>query len=504
MSDLSYEELPYASQALPAAHPDRLHVVARMSGLTPPAVEGARVLEIGCASGGNLIPLAAALPGAQFVGIDYAEVQIAAGRSRAGELGLENLSFRHVDLRDPGEDLGTFDYIIANGVYSWVPTDVADALLALTARVLAPDGVAMISFNVLPGWHARSRIRELLLRRVDRSAPALQQVRRAREVLEELARFAVSDTPWGASLQREFAKLANVADAYFFHEFLEAHNHPVWLEDWFAHVGGHGLRHLGDADFGAMLPHRLPPATREGLAGLTFEQAEARLDLLTGRAFRLGLLCHAHHTPDLRLDWTRFLGLHLGGRLVRAGQDGDAVIFRSRSGEELRVSDPAAVGLLSALDRAGAATLPFEALCDRAGGPRAAPGIAANLLTLWARDAVEVFSRPIPATSSPGERPRAWRIARDEAGREGSPVTSLRHEPWQLDDFDRQLLQACDGERDLDALVHAMVQACSTGSLRITSQGQVLEDPERLQPLMSRYVPQQLRELARKGLLEAT
>ena len=55
--------------------------IATVLGMTPPRVETARVLELGCAGGGNLIPMAVALPEAQFVGVDLSNRQVTDGRA---------------------------------------------------------------------------------------------------------------------------------------------------------------------------------------------------------------------------------------------------------------------------------------------------------------------------------------------------------------------------------------------------------------------------------------
>src|ERR1019366_4359784 len=66
-------------------------------------------------------------------------------------LGLANIRLEHRDILDAGPELGTFDYVIAHGLYSWVPEPVRDKLLALAQAVLAPHGVAFVSYNALPG-----------------------------------------------------------------------------------------------------------------------------------------------------------------------------------------------------------------------------------------------------------------------------------------------------------------------------------------------------------------
>jgi hypothetical protein len=60
----SYDEIPYESQPFAQSHPDRLATLGRFFGLSPAPVTQCRVLELGCASGGNLIPMAYHLQGA--------------------------------------------------------------------------------------------------------------------------------------------------------------------------------------------------------------------------------------------------------------------------------------------------------------------------------------------------------------------------------------------------------------------------------------------------------
>ena len=116
----SYEEVPYPSRAFAETHPDHLATLARLFGLTPPPVERCRVLELGCAAGSNLIPMALSLPGSHFVGVDLSSRQIAEGQATAAALGLTNVVLEVLNLADVGSGLGRFDFIIAHGVYSWV------------------------------------------------------------------------------------------------------------------------------------------------------------------------------------------------------------------------------------------------------------------------------------------------------------------------------------------------------------------------------------------------
>jgi len=123
-----YDAAPYDSHAFPQSAPGQLAAIAHLFGLDTPEVSTARVLEIGCASGGNLIPFAAQHPQARAVGIDLSPV-----------------------------------FVICHGVYSWVPANVQEAILAAFRSLMAPEGVGYLSYNVYPGWKAKEIVRDAML-----------------------------------------------------------------------------------------------------------------------------------------------------------------------------------------------------------------------------------------------------------------------------------------------------------------------------------------------------
>src|SRR5262249_43938979 len=143
----SYDDLPYPSNPYPYTHPDHLAAVATLLGMRPAAADRCRVLELGCAAGGNLIPLAYAYPAGTFLGIDLSAEQVRQGQELVDALGLENVELRRMSILDVDERLGAFDFIICHGVYSWVPDEVQDKILDVCARHLTPQGVGFISYN---------------------------------------------------------------------------------------------------------------------------------------------------------------------------------------------------------------------------------------------------------------------------------------------------------------------------------------------------------------------
>jgi cyclopropane fatty-acyl-phospholipid synthase-like methyltransferase len=158
-----YDLIQYQGHPYPTTHPGHMAVIATLFGLRPAAIEQCRVLEIGCAGGENLFPLATSFPKAHFVGLDYSQEQIKAAQEIQKELLLDNIEFQCENLCDvdPAK-LGQFDYIIAHGIYSWLPSEAQPALLKLCKECLTKDGVAYVSYNTLPGWHTRAMLRDFM------------------------------------------------------------------------------------------------------------------------------------------------------------------------------------------------------------------------------------------------------------------------------------------------------------------------------------------------------
>ena len=112
----TYDQVPYTAHSVPQMHPDHIAIAGLLRGLHPARLSRCRVLELGCANGSHLLPLAAAWPNSHFVGIDRSQVQIEQGQVWVRDLGLPNLELRAVDLMDFEDQGEGFDYILAHGL----------------------------------------------------------------------------------------------------------------------------------------------------------------------------------------------------------------------------------------------------------------------------------------------------------------------------------------------------------------------------------------------------
>ncbi|TXT18292.1 MAG: hypothetical protein FD132_2122, partial [bacterium] len=284
----SYDDLPYESVPITDTHPDYLGALARLFGVETAPVEACRVLELGCAGGGNLVPMAFHLPGSRFVGIDLARAHVDEASAWISELGLDNIQVLHRSVSDDLSDLGEFDYILAHGLYSWVPRPVQDAILAVCARQLAANGVAYVSYNTLPGWHARAGLRAMLLQHCAAGAPASQRLAQAHglfDFLEPALRLNPADDARGLLAEIEYLRRA--PPSYVYHEYLEETNEPVWFGEFMARARAAGLDYLADAGIASMLPETLGQEAEAMLAGETDRiRREQLMDCARLRKFR--------------------------------------------------------------------------------------------------------------------------------------------------------------------------------------------------------------------------
>ena len=308
-----YDAIPYPCNSHPQTHPDRLAAVARLRGLTTASPRQCRYLEIGCGDGSNVLPLAYALPGSRFLGLDLAETSIEAGRGHLSAFGLKNIELRAMDVMDMRKsELGEWDFIVAHGVFSWVPEFVRLRLLAVCRELLAPNGVAFISYNAYPGCRVRHTLREALMYHTKEAANPEQKINEGRELVQLLTLGPDFGDDGGAVVKPEAGRALNFDRNYFFHDDLAEINQPYYLHEFAARAGEQGLQYLGDADYWTMHDIRFPAEARKVLAGMGGDlvRKEQYLDFMKCRRFRNSVICHSEATLSLEPTAEALRGLH--------------------------------------------------------------------------------------------------------------------------------------------------------------------------------------------------
>ena len=298
----SYDEVPYSSHPYAQTHPFRMSVLGMLFGMKPTPVDRCRVLELGCAGGGNLVPMAAVMPESRFVGIDLSSVQIADGQRMVEALGLTNIELKHLSITDVNDSMGQFDYIVCHGVYSWVPEPVRRKILDICATQLTPQGIAYVSYNTYPGWHMRGTVRDMMLYHSRKWDKPQEKVAHARALLDFLVKSVPESSGAYASLLRKEMELMKAqADYYILHEHLEAVNVPMYFHEFAAQAKESGLQFLAEAELGAMSMQGLSADIRNIVRQLSKDlvDTEQYVDFIRNRTFRRSLLCRG----DVELDW---------------------------------------------------------------------------------------------------------------------------------------------------------------------------------------------------------
>ncbi len=262
-------------------------------------------------------------------------------------LGLRNIAFEEISIEDYAPD-DDFDYVIAHGVYSWVPEHVRERLLALCASVLSPAGVAYVSYNALPGGHPRQALREMLTYHVAGIEQPAEQMAAARGFLRLLSAAGEADSELAKTLGPEARKLFEHVDALFFHDTLAENNQPLYFHEFVAQAGAHGLQFLSEAEFSEMQLGALPEQLRQALLTISDPlRREQYLDFLKERMFRQTLLVRSEIALDRTPRPQRLAALAVSAPLRWATDEKTGrVTFTGTGGAHLTTDHPLVIATL--------------------------------------------------------------------------------------------------------------------------------------------------------------
>ncbi len=422
-----YEKHVYPPMSHPLSDPAVSAVAARIGGLEVAHPRGARILDIGCCSGHNLLPLARRWPESRFTGIDLAERSLAEARERAALAGISNIDFVAGDLRDFQPADGPFDFIIAHGFFSWVPDEVKAALLLFCRRHLAPSGIATISFNLECGWKPRLTV-----------VAKVHAIQRARgggviEALEALKILTDPSDPEAAILADMLAK----GPAILAFDDFGPINDP-WPLDRFARAAANaGLRWLGESDPGGNIPSGLGDQAIAELQSRATDPLgfQLAMDEAAGRTFRSGVLCRDDAPVAERVRSSLVLDLS-----VRGG------------GEP---ADPGAKAVFKAIQSFAPACVPVAKVIGDLDPRMAARQIFDGVTGGWIRPRIE----PVSFVSEPPDCPRLDPL-RLLCARRGLPIVDVWHVPCDFPAHHFEVLSLMDGSRSVSELAGFVARHC--------------------------------------------
>lgn len=488
-----YDEVPYLGNLVALTSPAHLSLCARWHDFVATPLLDFHLIELGCGDGANLLALAFYNPNATFLGVDSSSGQLALARQAARALSIGNVEFLHNDVRElESVSVQSSDYIVAHGLYSWVPEDAREATLRFCRRALSPAGLAYISYNAQPGWTTRRLVRESLLRAGSvRGAPIEQKAARAIEVAAHLLEdFPSRDYASAILLAEELVRVRDAKPDYVFHEYLAEVNDGFWLGEFVERARRHGLEHLCDAQFGRWEGH-VPVQLRNALErrGLDLIEQEETADLLCHRYFRASILRRVD-APRASVSRRELIEqAHLATSLTAKSDpfdltDGVVEKFQGAGGAEITIAasiTKAAVLLMAAQWPAG---LQFERLCGKAAEFLAAHGLdtPGSVRSQLIDDVIPLFEagqvdlrlhEPFYRHRTP-DCPCVHALARFEAAHRNALSTPY-HVPLSFDGQTFELVRALDGSRSLLQLQHVFGDALVSQTVDLLARWGLLD-----------------------------
>jgi SAM-dependent methyltransferase len=445
-----------------------------MFGLSYAPPKTARVLELGCASGVNLLGMAHFMPDAKFVGVDLSIVQVHEAQRRAKAIGADNVTYHHMGIDEISQDAGEFDYIIAHGVYSWVSSDIQKAILGVCRDHLSQEGIAFVSYNVLPGWRMKQAARDVFMALTPPNIPAAQRWEYGINWIKEMLENSKGEEKKPLLHQTIAHELENILVKkdlrYLAHEYLEVHNEPLLFREFLSQMSEAELAYLGDAEPGSMVRHLSHPSLQEFFkkhppAGLV--EAEQAIDIMTGRTFRQSLMVKGSRKAQMNRALTPefFKNLHIQSRMAKTtDKEGKVKYLHQRHGP-LNAQPPYGTAALDLLIEHAGMSAPyktlFEKFAEATNGTE--PIFAEMLFSLLGISGIEIYADPYLPKLPKGTTPLA--LLDIESGR--NVTTNAIGEAVGLDPLQALILPLLKGDWDREEAVTKLASMHSKGQFSV-------------------------------------
>ncbi|MEI7063560.1 methyltransferase regulatory domain-containing protein [Dickeya chrysanthemi] len=359
------------SPPIPYIAPFHLQATAHLYGIKSAIPEKARVLEVGCKDGGNLLPFALANPQAQAVGVDLDAEQIEKGNALIKQLELENIALFALDLESLlACDPGTFDYIIIHGLFSLIGGETRDALLRFCRDHLTAEGIVCYSYNTYPGWKTGEILRDAIqlhssLANDDKTAQAS-----ARAMLTYLSLGTSPDNPQNAALKAFIEQAEKQSDVDFALHYLQGLNQPCYFVDFYAQISQVGFSYVGDVraytelagHYGDQVSHLHETICPENTTYLR----QQYLDFAVNRSQRFSILVPQERAGSVlpEPDLSKLADFNWAGNFQRvtASNGGTLNVHTSGTGETIGTENRVVLSVLDALGEAWPASLSLDQL----------------------------------------------------------------------------------------------------------------------------------------------
>lgn len=515
----TYDEVPYQSYPYAQSQPEYLHTYGMLFGMTPPSLETARVLELGCAEGGNLIPHALNYPKASFVGVDLSKVQIDTGLENVKTLGLTNVELKHMSITDIDESFGKFDYIICHGVISWVPEFVRERIFEICSKNLVENGIAYVSYNTLPGWNMIRTIRDMMLYHSQMFTSTQDKVTQSRLLLKFITDSLEGQTsPYAEILRQETKLLSQQSDHYLRHDHLEEENKQFYFHEFMSLASAQGLQYLSDSSLSSMYIGNMPDSVSAKLKDINdMVRTEQYMDFITNRRFRSTMLCHS--SVPLKRSLTNDIIKHFAITLnvtpeleakedVINGAQPLKFFFNNNKDTFISANSPALKAALSVLSENPYRPLTIDTIVKKSlerlvgvSKEQVEVDLLNNSMNLVIKGYISLYSIERDITASvdmPKSSPMAYHQAAKTAN---NWVTNLLHQTIGINSFEKILLSYMDGSRNKEQLCNLIVKDVQAGKLTVHKDGAVLIKESELKVEIEKFIEITINKMMNQALL---
>jgi len=517
-TSLDYDIVPYEDCPLIQTRPDNLGIIANLFGVPAVPPDRCRVLEFGCASGGNIIPLAYYWPESEFTGIELSEKQAETGNQLIRELQLSNIKILQKNILQLDESIGQFDYIIAHGVYSWVPADVQDYMFKLIPKILAPKGIVFISYNTFPGWHFRMAVRDMMLYPSKAGTTTEKKRDNGIKMLSKLANGLPDNNSLSEKwLKKEAQTLLKLSPSYLLHDYLEENNSPEYFYQFMTRAKACNLQFLSEADMYTMLGSTLTEQAENDLDEIDdLIEYQQYMDFYYVRFFRQTLLCHDDLEIDYDLDIEKIQDFFFIAFLTCDDElDLDTVNsqkFMHPNGETFDISHPLTKAAVIALSFEYPNACSWQQLVEHAQNilveknssfhSASTDELLQEMFSLFVSQGIELSRIDRKFSFNVSETPRANLLAEVYARHKRCCVGSMHHGNITLDEIDHQLLLLLDGNRTKVQIQHLLAEKIKTDTALQVALQQRGKNPEEILNTLGSKIEQSLYFFALGGLLE--
>lgn len=521
----SRDDLPYIDASSPFTHPDCLYSMATLFGIRAAPVTKCRLLSLAAFDGTNLIATAFSLPGSQFVGLTNSKHDFEEANAKITALGLKNIEIKFLDIMDVNSDIGAFDYIVAQGLYSWVDDEKRKRILQLCRNLLNADGVVYVNYNSYPGWRMHNALRDMMLYHVRNEINNKEIVAKARNFTQIIAKAAPQiDHLYGLIMQDQLDMIKGWSDDYLLHDTLGDINQPFYFHEFADAARKEKLQFISDAEFHSMVPNKFI----DDAVQLIKEQGNDRIakeqymDFFRNRMFKQTLLCHDNVQLNTHLNFQAFKKFYYTAPISPMSTIPDIQTempktFKTIDNVAITSTDPIMKALLLYLSSQYPMTKNYDDILTNlqkilgsnyqyiAKDGKLIPfdeAVIKTLLDCYSIGVLKVFAHSIDVIREIHNKPKISELARYEAAH-GLIITNQLHDAVRIDMFTHHVLPHLNGNNDVDSLVEILMEMVTSGKISFRKGDVSISDVDEIRDILKKRLINLISDFAKLGIFIA-